>query len=1210
METIKYNIEDQEKEFISGLVNNIKDNEARKILFAKFLAVEKLKQYFNKKGVILNNKESSLFYNYQLLKFVDITDIRINEVLIDLRIITAKEYPQLWIPKLHKDLNITPDIYIAVKLSPELTDVEFLGFTKNSDINTSCSNSKYIITDVNKLKSLEEIFSSISQFIKPRILFMDHEHEKAQELFLPLVEGELNQSNLAFLLKHLLVCEECRKLFKDFCTFDDFFLQMELDKRDIQDLTLEIFTDNSILQGEEVQINTREVECQPGIEVVNAVNNEMPEENEEKKTLFSKLKKMFLKKPLNTESSEELMVNSPENLQLDDISNQENSDELSNEESIACADKIEQCQSIALDSIEAKTEDSFEINDSFALEDISEIEKEEEKNIFDNSLLDIDSDKSNKIDDLISHFKSMENTEESSGFLGESLDLEKAIDELNTLEEINNNEFELIEVSSKLQAEENKEEVVEPEYKDNIDSENFDTVEYTEESSLNEAEENNNESDRVEFVDVVETLNEEDKSEENILELESKDNTEDEGFEVLADLEELSLSESEENNNESNSDLLGLNSNADFLKNAIAQMKEHTQNEAPINHTSAEQANSLENTEDNDCDNNVSDDPKEEYHNNQGLLDLDEDKAKELDDLITQFKSLDGISEEDSTQELTEKTSEEVSEEKFESKEQEESHNLNLSDDFEELSPLDEINLDETQEAASDPLGLDTKSALLKEAIANMKEEENNNEDPASQMPDGQLSAEKNTELNDFEIDTEQPFEISDSFEIKDSFSVDNNNESGVMNWQNDKDNKGLLDINEDKSKDLDDLISQFKSLNNNALHQPEEEHEELVSSIDDNKDLSSTDEADGKTSPEENLFVYNSIKELKNKKRYKFIKRYIKAKRAFKKLVTLMLKEVPLKSAKGTAIVNDIADALKEEPATQENIVESDIESSRAKTSVELHERQTVKLKNKSNGPSIAKIAIFLAAAGTLSYVLMDNYPNIVDQFKKANLNKNSKNGALAKKQQKSSELTKTNTEKKEIQLKKTVPLNLVKTEKIKNKAAEVPVSLTKKQVKLHKAIVKPEKQTNLVNTKNNRTTIKKQKSINNVLSSAFTNGYSKSGNSKIKISKVAWEIGASLAKDRSLKNYLVLTGNAFKTYLSDDLLWANDRASSDKVKIKVKIDLDGNLKSSKVIKSSGSKQIDEIMLKSLNKTFNYMKLPKVNTNKEYINANIVINL
>ncbi len=1357
METTRSNIENQEKEFISGLVNNVKDNDVRKIIFTKLLVAEKIKQFFHRKGLIINN-ESPLFSNHQLLKLVDISDIRINEILIDLRIITTSQYPQLWIPKIHKDLDIEPDIYIAVKLSPNLTDLEFLGFIKNNDINTSCTNSKYIITDINKLKPLDEIFYNINQFIKPRIIFMSQEHEKAQELFLPLVEGELNQNNLAFLLKHLLVCEECRKIFKNFCTFDDFFLQMEIDKRDIQDLTLEIFTDNSILQGEEVQINTNEINHQPEIEsaIVEPVINTIEEniDNKKKHTLLSKIKKMFIKKPLV-----------PEDLS-GNISLQLNNNEISNEEeSIAVTDTDEVDQSPVIDS---EINDSFEINDtsdttdvkySVPQEEVKDTENKDEEDYSDKVFLDIDEDKSKKIDDLIAQFKAMQSTEDSKdenekkpdevlesteSIEGERLDLEKAIDELNLSEEANiikPDNFEFIEVSDEIsdevQAEEKQHQFAESkedevkcggfnlekdidelgnlkllegfesvqeeekteerqESYEETENESIEAIEEVQELSgleeiiLNEPEENNQEeSDGLELLEGFESVQEEEKTEEQ---QESCEETENENIEAieevqeLSGLEEISLNEPLENNHEESgnsfldideeksqqindliaefrsleasidpkdenqeeqeelaeeskeniegdsdnvslsdenqdevaleginlnetddydSDPLGLNDKSDLLKEAIANMKSEEDKSESINYTSAGQVSSLENTEFNNCDDDENNDSGEQQNNNKGLLDLDEDKAKELDDLIAQFKSLDGGEDEGQDEEKIEDKPEEP-------KENTDDNSFNLSEENQGLAPLEEVNLNETDDAGSDPLGLNSNSDVLKEAIANMKEE-NKNEAPANYLSPDKSAVVQNSDLSDFEIDIDKPFEISDSFEIKDSFSLDDTKESEVTEEQS-SNNKGLLDIEDDKSKELDDLIAQFKSLDTAGQIQLDKKPEESPNSIDNNQDLTLKEEVDNNTLAGKSAFTYNGIKKLKTKKRYKFIKRYIKSKRAFKKLVALMSNDSNFKAVKEGAIPS-IAKGKQQESSAE---ISTENTGSGIENKVEMHERQTVKLKKKSNGPSIVKIAMFLAAAGALSYVAMNNYPFIIGQFKKdKNLKINENNKNILKKQQ--------NADKKELQTKKQTPVNLFKKEntqskkqlpaklvkkqdnKSKSKKA-VPVNLIKKQDKTLKTAVKPKKQTKLVKKKNNTTTVKKQKSIDNVLSNAFSR--KSSNNSKIKISKVSWEIGASLAKDRSFKNYLVLTGNTLKTYLSDDLLWTNDKASSDKVKLKVKIDLDGNLIKSNILKSSGSKQIDEIILKSLNKTFNYTKLPKINTNKEYINANIVINL
>ncbi|EKE03481.1 MAG: hypothetical protein ACD_20C00198G0008 [uncultured bacterium] len=129
--------------------------------------------------------------------------------------------------------------------------------------------------------------------------------------------------------------------------------------------------------------------------------------------------------------------------------------------------------------------------------------------------------------------------------------------------------------------------------------------------------------------------------------------------------------------------------------------------------------------------------------------------------------------------------------------------------------------------------------------------------------------------------------------------------------------------------------------------------------------------------------------------------------------------------------------------------------------------------------------------------------------------------------------------------------------------------------------------------------------RNINDVLANAFV-----SQGQRIRISNISWEVGVSVANDPAFKNYLMVTGQVMKMALSRELLSATDNVSNDKIKVQVTMDLTGNIQNSKIKLSSGSKQIDGIVLQTIKETFNYTKLPAIQTTKKNITTDIIINL
>ena len=112
------------------------------------------------------------------------------------------------------------------------------------------------------------------------------------------------------------------------------------------------------------------------------------------------------------------------------------------------------------------------------------------------------------------------------------------------------------------------------------------------------------------------------------------------------------------------------------------------------------------------------------------------------------------------------------------------------------------------------------------------------------------------------------------------------------------------------------------------------------------------------------------------------------------------------------------------------------------------------------------------------------------------------------------------------------------------------------------------------------------------------------------VKITNISWEVSASLASDPVFKNYLMVTGQALKSALATDLTLATDRVTNNVVKIQIILDLQGNIIDSTIQTSSGSGQVDKIVLRTLKNTLSYTKLPFIQTNKKLIKVGLIVNL
>lgn len=109
--------------------------------------------------------------------------------------------------------------------------------------------------------------------------------------------------------------------------------------------------------------------------------------------------------------------------------------------------------------------------------------------------------------------------------------------------------------------------------------------------------------------------------------------------------------------------------------------------------------------------------------------------------------------------------------------------------------------------------------------------------------------------------------------------------------------------------------------------------------------------------------------------------------------------------------------------------------------------------------------------------------------------------------------------------------------------------------------------------------------------------------------ITKIAWEVPEDLAYNDSFRKYLQMAGKNLKLNLQNDLLLATEMAYSNKVVVDIEIGGNGNVNASNIVVSSGSKQIDKIVLQSIKNTLQYLKVPTSELGNKSVVATLIIN-
>lgn len=110
--------------------------------------------------------------------------------------------------------------------------------------------------------------------------------------------------------------------------------------------------------------------------------------------------------------------------------------------------------------------------------------------------------------------------------------------------------------------------------------------------------------------------------------------------------------------------------------------------------------------------------------------------------------------------------------------------------------------------------------------------------------------------------------------------------------------------------------------------------------------------------------------------------------------------------------------------------------------------------------------------------------------------------------------------------------------------------------------------------------------------------------------INKISWEVPENIASKANYTRFLQLVGKNVKLNLQNDLLLSNDFAKNSVIKLSIRIASNGDVIGMRIMQSSGSGPIDEIIKKSVSETLSYMKPPSHGLISRPVDVTLVISL
>ena len=211
-----------EAEFMSrSFVNKEIKNRA----YINALGAELVTKYIASEGI--NVEEAHNIHSIsKILEKIDIADILLPNIHIDVR--TIFDENQIFVPKCHFDLEITPDIYVVIKLDSQFDHVELLGYFKPSQIDKKKANTDYYFISKSKLSSPDTLTKFIKDFTGRTSRELTQEDIlRGRELSITLNDHDISDEEFRELLELLFLNDSLRESVLEFDNFETLAFNVE-----------------------------------------------------------------------------------------------------------------------------------------------------------------------------------------------------------------------------------------------------------------------------------------------------------------------------------------------------------------------------------------------------------------------------------------------------------------------------------------------------------------------------------------------------------------------------------------------------------------------------------------------------------------------------------------------------------------------------------------------------------------------------------------------------------------------------------------------------------------------------------------------------------------------------------------------------------------------------------------------------------------------
>lgn len=211
-------IENENKTEAEFMSKSFVKKEVKNRAYINALGAELASKYLASEGID-TTETHNLHSISKILEKIDIADIMLPNIHIDVRVVFDEN--QIFIPKSHAKLGIEPDIYLAMKLSPDFKFVEFLGYFEPARINKNKQNSDYYFIEKEKLSSPEKLTQYIKNFTGNTDKGISEEDTlHARELFISMADHNISQEEEQELINLLILSDSLRDSILEFDNFE------------------------------------------------------------------------------------------------------------------------------------------------------------------------------------------------------------------------------------------------------------------------------------------------------------------------------------------------------------------------------------------------------------------------------------------------------------------------------------------------------------------------------------------------------------------------------------------------------------------------------------------------------------------------------------------------------------------------------------------------------------------------------------------------------------------------------------------------------------------------------------------------------------------------------------------------------------------------------------------------------------------------------